>query len=125
MILSHGQATVESGFSIYDSTIVENQLEATLISYRRVYDHILRLKVPADQFVVSRGLINAVKASKSRYRSSLQKGKDDETPKARERVDERKRIREEIIEKEEQQKRLKKDSETLEKEINLPKQRKV
>ena len=125
LVLSHGQATVESGFSINDSTIVENQLEETLISYRRVYDHVLRLKVPVDQFVVSRGLINAVKASRSRYHSSLLKRKDDETQKAREIEYERKRIREEIIEKQEQHKRLKKESESLEKEINILKQIKV
>ena len=104
---------------------VENQLEETLISYRKVYYHVLGWKVPVDQFVVSRCLINAVKASRSRYRSSLQKEKDDETQKAREKEDERKRIREEIIQKQEQQKRLKKDSETLEKEINFLKQRKL
>ena len=38
LILSHGQATVESGFSVNKEILVENQLAETLVAQRRVYD---------------------------------------------------------------------------------------
>lgn len=38
LTLSHGQATVESGFSVNKEILIENQLEDTLIAQRRVYD---------------------------------------------------------------------------------------
>lgn len=42
LILSHGQASVESGFSINKEMLVENQLSETLVCQRRVYDGICR-----------------------------------------------------------------------------------
>ena len=125
LVLSHGQATVESGFSINDATIVENQLEKTLIAYRRVYDHVLRLKVPVHELAISSGMMNAVKCSRSRYHSSLQKEKDVKSQRENEQEKERKRLREELIEKQEQQKKLRRESEALEKEINLLRQKRV
>lgn len=41
MILSHGNATVESGFSINKQMLVENQMERSLVARRQVYDEIL------------------------------------------------------------------------------------
>ena len=40
MILSHGNASVESGFSINGDMLVENQHEESLIAQRIVYDSV-------------------------------------------------------------------------------------
>ena len=39
-ILSHGSATVESGFSINSDALVENLLEKSVVAQRQVYDGI-------------------------------------------------------------------------------------
>ena len=39
-ILSHGNATVESGFSINSDVLVENLLEKSVVAQRQVYDGI-------------------------------------------------------------------------------------
>ena len=41
LILSHGQASVESGFSINSSIIVENLHEKSLVAQRLVYDSVV------------------------------------------------------------------------------------
>lgn len=43
LILSHGNATVESGFSINKNLLIENLQEKTLISQRIVYDSVKKL----------------------------------------------------------------------------------
>ncbi len=40
LVLSHGQATVESGFSVNEDMLVENLKEHSLIAQRIVYDSI-------------------------------------------------------------------------------------
>ena len=40
LILSHGQATVERGFSVNRQVIIENMKEQTFIAQRTIHDHI-------------------------------------------------------------------------------------
>ena len=40
LLLSHGQATVERGFSVNKEMIVENQQEQSLVARRVIKDHI-------------------------------------------------------------------------------------
>jgi len=40
LILSHGNATVERGFSVNTECLIENQHEKSLIAQRRIYDTI-------------------------------------------------------------------------------------
>jgi hypothetical protein len=40
LLLSHGQATVERGFSINKEVVVENQLNESLVSQRILCDHL-------------------------------------------------------------------------------------
>lgn len=40
LVLSHGQASVERGFSINKELIVENQKELSLVAQRLIVDHV-------------------------------------------------------------------------------------
>ena len=78
LVLSHGQAKVERGFSINKDILVENQKEKSLIAQRRVFDHVASLKVPLEDMELSRGLINAMRSSYSRYRAKLERQNEQE-----------------------------------------------
>ena len=47
LCLSHGQASVERGFSVHSDLLVENMHEDSLIAQRIVQDHVKSLKLQA------------------------------------------------------------------------------
>ena len=47
LCLSHGQASVERGFSVNSNLLVENMHEDSLIAQRIVQDHVKSLKLQA------------------------------------------------------------------------------
>ena len=57
-ILSHGNATIESGFSINSDVLVENLLEKSVVAQRQVYDGIHHsggvLKVDITKFMIKK-----------------------------------------------------------------------
>jgi len=71
MILSHGNASVESGFSINADMLVENLQEESLIAQRHVYDAVTAagglLKVNID-----RRMMQFHRGAYSRYKSALE-----------------------------------------------------
>ena len=73
-ILSHGNATVESGFSINSDVLVENLLEKSVVAQRQVYDGIHHsggvLKVD-----ITKSKIKSVNISYSRYQEALKERK--------------------------------------------------
>ena len=75
------------------------------------------------ELVISKALINAVRASRSRYRSCLQQEKDEEVERENAQKVELKRARDLLDEKIELHKKMKMDSEKLDKEINFLKQK--
>ena len=123
LVLSHGQATVERGFSINKDMLVENQKEKSLIALKRVHDHISNLNVPLEDMVISKSLINAMRSAHSRYRASLDREKDEENKREDSKKREKERLKEKLDERIETQKRLKLDSEAIAKEIILLKRK--
>lgn len=75
LILSHGNASVESGFSINKNLMVQNLEERSLIAQRLVYDTIKLhggpLKVP-----ITKEVEKCVKFARQRYRTALEAQKD-------------------------------------------------
>lgn len=75
LILSHGNASVESGFSINKNLMVQNLEERSLIAQRLVYDTIKLhggpLKVP-----ITKEVETCVKFARQRYRTALEAQKD-------------------------------------------------
>ena len=43
LLLSHGQASVDRGFSVNNESVVENQQEESLIARRIIKDHIMHV----------------------------------------------------------------------------------
>ena len=78
LILSHGNAAVESGFSINEQLLEENMREATVISQRIVYEGLLAdggiLKIEIDDVMRC-----YVKQSHSVYLQALEKNKKEQT----------------------------------------------
>lgn len=74
LILSHGNAAVESGFSINNDMLVENLLEESLVGQRTVYDSIQKaggvLSVNIDK-----RMLQFVRAARSRWEEALHKSR--------------------------------------------------
>ncbi|KXJ11540.1 hypothetical protein AC249_AIPGENE5481 [Exaiptasia diaphana] len=85
IVLSHGQAGVERGFSINSELMQCNFKEKSVIAMRTIYDHIKKcggvLNVKIDQ-----DLRNAARNASSIYRNELRK--QQETERERKRADE-------------------------------------
>ena len=74
LILSHGQATVERGFSVNKVTMVDNLTEHTLIAKRVVKDHVMQVGKISD-IAITPALLAAAAAGRKRYQLYLDKQK--------------------------------------------------
>lgn len=77
LILSHGQATVERGFSVNRQVMIENMKEQTFIAQRTIHDHIQSIG-GLGQLVVSRELLAAASAGRKRYAAYLEEQKKEQ-----------------------------------------------
>jgi hypothetical protein len=74
LILSNGNATVESGFSINESMLVENMKESSLINLRIVYDAI-KSHGEVQNVPITDKMIAESKFARQRYRTALEENK--------------------------------------------------
>ena len=65
--LSHGQASVEGGFSVYSNLLVENMHEDSLIVQRIVQDHVKSLKLEAYEVKVTKTCLDNANSARRRY----------------------------------------------------------
>lgn len=93
-ILSHGNACVESGFSINKELLVENLHESSLIAQRQVYDGI-KAEGGVMSVDINAAMLRSVRASSSRYKTSLEEKKTART-KEQLKVESRKRAKAQI-----------------------------
>ena len=70
LLLSHGQATIERGFSINKEVIVENQQSKSLIARRLIKDHIIQAG-GILQVNITKQMMISVRNARSRYRQYL------------------------------------------------------
>ena len=70
LILSHGNARVESGFSINSSILLENMLKETIVSQRLVYEGIHRTGGSATDVAITPEMLKMVKASHKRFKAA-------------------------------------------------------
>lgn len=70
LVLSHGQASVERGFSINKELIVENQKEASLVAQRLIVGHI-RSVGGVTNVQLTKELLISVSGARQRYHSYL------------------------------------------------------
>lgn len=71
LILSHGNAAVESGFSVNKNILVENMLENSLIAQRRIYDSVKNDENGLMNFEITKEMRKYVKNSHQRYKEAL------------------------------------------------------
>ena len=67
LILSHGQAQVERGFSVNKQLLVENMHPSTLKAQRLVNDHMKFYKMTAESIEINSKMIMHVKMARTRY----------------------------------------------------------
>ena len=73
--LSHGQASVERGFSVNKELLVENLMEESIKSQRMGYDHICSADKPITEIPITNDLIKSCKLAHSRYTAVLEERK--------------------------------------------------
>jgi len=93
-VLSHGNATVESGFSVNGELLVENLLEESLVAQRQVYDAVLAAGGVAA-VEINKSMLQFVRGSHSRYEDCLQRKRRSQDVETRKDAD-RKRAAEQI-----------------------------
>ena len=95
LALSHGQASVESGFSVNKSFLVENLATKSLIPQMIVYEHMKVNNVSAKNVEIYPTLSRSVKHARHRYSIYMEQQKKNEVQ--NDRSLKRKRVQEEII----------------------------
>ena len=115
--LSHGQASIERGFSINKSLLVENQKERSLIAQRVIHDHIRSVcdgQIPTE---IPKKLILSARNAAARYKEAKREQQLMQTAENQALI-ERKRKALEVKEKENECKRLKMQIQLIEEDIS-------
>ena len=73
--LSHGQASVEGGFSVNKELLAENLMEESIESQRMVYDHIRSADKLITEIPITNDLIKSCKLAHSQYTAVLEERK--------------------------------------------------
>jgi len=94
LILSHGNATVESGFSVNGSILVENLHEQSVVAQRLAYDSVTAAG-GITSVNIDKSMMNYVRSSRGRYMDELKRKRDEQSAEDRKRQ-ERKRAAEAI-----------------------------
>ena len=94
LVLSHGNANVESGFSVNKDILVENLTEQSMVAQRVVYDG---KKAAGGVLAVSvtKGMMHSVRAARSRYDDALRRNREAASEEEK-KAGEKKRIASEI-----------------------------
>lgn len=106
LILSHGQATVERGFSINKELVTENQQQQSLVARRMIKDHIMHVG-GVTNVEITHGMVVAARSARAKYMHELELRKEQE--KAEEKRNKRKAEEVELKQLEDRKKRLKTD----------------
>ena len=103
--LSHGNARVESGFSVNADMLVENLKEESLIAQRRVYDSVVASGGVLNVNITS-GMLTYARQSHSRYQECLKQKREKATNEEK-KAKEKKRAAEQIKVLEEKRSKIK------------------
>ena len=76
LILSHGQADVERGFSINKDVVSFNMDTETLCAYRTVYDAVKQMACKVHEVVVDKEMLQSCKFSRQRYCAHMEEQKE-------------------------------------------------
>lgn len=112
LIFSHGNATVEGGFSINKSILVENLHEESLIAQRKVYDAIINAG-GKEQIPITQKMLISVRGARRRYEEYLEENRKNQSEKEKNATHKRK-FQVEIKKLEEERKKLRMKSQAEE-----------
>ena len=86
LTLSHGQATVERGFSVNKEVLTPNLQEISLQAIRLVHSSVLAQNIKVADFVITEALLSSCSHASNRYNNDLMEKKEKEkTEKGRKR----------------------------------------
>lgn len=77
LVISHGNASVESGFSINEDILVENIKERTIIAQRTIYDAI-RKAGGSQSVCINQDMLSKYRMSHTNYRFYLEEARKDQ-----------------------------------------------
>ena len=75
LTLSHGQATVERGFSVNKEVLAPNPQETSLVAMRLVHSSMQAAKCKVADFVVNDALLSSCGHARNRYQMYLMERK--------------------------------------------------
>ncbi|XP_043468991.1 uncharacterized protein LOC122503272 [Leptopilina heterotoma] len=75
-ILSHGNATLERGFSVNKEMIIENLKEETLIAHRIIYDSVTS-SGGLTNIIITKSLIHSMRNAHGKWQDALEKHRKD------------------------------------------------
>ena len=82
LILSHGQASVEKGFSINRQVMIENLKERSFIAQRTIHDHLLHVS-GLNALVVDKPFLSAAASGRRKYTEYLERQRADKAKSAK------------------------------------------
>jgi len=89
LTLYHGNASVESGFSINKEFLIENMEEETIVTQRIVFDAIQLADMDKTKFDISKKMMTDVRQSHAAYKSALKHKKDEQAEEDKQTSEER------------------------------------
>lgn len=75
LVLSHGQADVERGFSVNKDVVAFNMDADTICAYRKVYDAVKQMQCDVHEIFIAKEMLKSCKASHQRYLVHVEKQK--------------------------------------------------
>lgn len=90
-IMSHGQASVERGFSVNKEILVENQHEKSLIAQRLVWDG-LKCAGGIENIEITKNMIHCARNSHARYVEELEAQKKEKKEKQKQTLDKKRKV---------------------------------
>ena len=75
MIVTHGQSSIECGFSINNEILDKNLQEKLQISQRLIYDHFTSENIVLHEYVIPQALKKSCKLANVRYKLALEDSK--------------------------------------------------
>nr|CAD7428455.1 unnamed protein product [Timema monikensis] len=89
LVLSHGNATVEGGFSVNKSLLVENMHEKTVIAQRHIHDEIQEAG-GIKNIHISKKMLDYVRGARKRYHEYLEMKKQERSEEGKTKAEKRK-----------------------------------
>jgi len=77
LLLSHGQASIERGFSVNKELVIENQSEQTVAARRIIKDHIIHVN-GVTNVEITRNMVLAARSARAKYANHLAKQKEEQ-----------------------------------------------